>query len=932
MTQGVAGFQGALGQLAIEAGNSAKQLVSRISSLSPAEGYSFITDAYPEIIEPFISASGEMTAQWYHENVPRAVRRAASVFTPEPSAIPDRNQIAASARWALSGGSDNPAERLGGASTRYVFDESRRTVRDNAKREGVKFTRHASSNACGFCRMLATRVLTQDEPGAPGLYVSRATARRNAHKFDDVRGHDHCKCLVVPVRAGYEPPSYVYDWMDDYYAVNRDGDGALRREWNIAYRMERRAAERTGGGGARKARAGRSATAAEDVIKDVIDLDDVKRDAGGQFVGNRKLFQRNSARAAEIAKSARDQVAAAQRITSRVDSYAGTASQVTGNIKRVTDFADKTIGAGVPIVRDIKRAVDAADKATSSAAKLTGGVNRTVALADTAIRDTERIAQGAKELVDDVKSVMDDAAYLTVGIKQLLAEAGDITDIAAATGLRGRAIATAGKASQLTDRGLDLIDRAKGTVSTVQNYPAKVADIPNVLRAPLLDVEKLVRSAQATPAAAHQAAVDASDLADSLRALVDNVIDYRRNGFTETYNRTAAWTYSERVTDELGSIIGGRIPAPKPIGSVTPPTWVRSERLELPAPPRRLELTAGAPVSQVDDVVAEVVDRALPAAPTQLAIGAAPTEVTTATVAANPALAQSIYFRDSRGRVVGNSLGLSTRLARALERGGVETVGDLVNLTADDLMDADRFPTKKGWTGAFGPKSVDEIISRLADEGLSLKPSPKKQARTPKRTLDDIEADFSAAIASGADDDIIDRLASEMAEAETAQNKLAANRARAAARRDAADAAKYDRMSQMIEDGVDPIEAEAKAFGISEATVRSRTILSQARNNGYPNAKSVEDVVKQVFMEKASESYFAAEQATRGKMLKTQYELKVDPADLWFCTEKQARTWMSEEMAAWFDANGRITRAAVRGMIVDGDQVWRNPLTEDFLQ
>jgi hypothetical protein len=906
VTQGVAGFQGALGQLAIEAGNSAKQLVSRIGSLSPAEGYSFITDAYPEIIEPFISASGEMTAQWYHENVPRAVRRAASVFTPEPSAIPDRNQIAASARWALSGGSDNPAERLGGASTRYVFDESRRTVRDNAKREGVKFTRHASSNACGFCRMLATRVLTQDEPGAPGLYVSRATARRNAHKFDDVRGHDHCKCLVVPVRAGYEPPSYVYDWMDDYYAVNRDEDGALRREWNIAYRMERRAAERAGGG-AKKARAGKSA--AEDVIEDVIDLDDVKRDAGGQFVGNRKLFQRNSARAAEIAKSARDQVAAAQRITSRVDSYAGTASQVTGNIKRVTDFADKTIGAGVPIVRDIKRAVDAADKATSSAAKLTGGVNRTVALADTAIRDTERIAQGAKELVDDVKSVMDDAAYLTVGIKQLLAEAGDITDITAATGLRGRAIATAGKASQLTDRGLDLIGRAKGTVSTVQNYPAKVADIPNVLRAPLLDAEKLVRSAQATPAAAHQAAVDASDLADSLRALVDNVIDYRRNGFTETYNRTAAWTYSERVTDELGSIIGGRIPAPKPIGSVTPPTWVRSERLELPAPPRRLELTAGAPVSQVDDVVESVTVRALPAAPTV----AAPV---------NPAMLEPI-----------ENLNLSTRITTALKRNGVETVGDLTELTPDDLLNAEAFPTKAGWTGAFGKKSVGDIDASLRSAGLSLKESPVTQkARAPKRTLNDVEADFNAAIASGADDDIIDRLAGEMADVEAVEKKLAANRARAAARKDAADAAKYDRMSQMIEDGVDPIEAEAKAFGITEATVRSRTILSEARKNGYPNVKSVEDVVKQVFMEKASESYFAAEQATRGKMLKTQYELKVDPADLWFCTEKQARTWMSDEMAAWFDANGRITRDAVRGMIVDGDQVWRNPLTEDFLQ
>jgi len=178
VTQGVAGFQGALGQLAIEAGNAAKQLVRRVGGLSTTEGYTFITDAYPKLIDPFISASGEMTAEWYSENQPRPVRRAARIFTPEPAEIPDRAQIAASARSALA--SSNPETAIQGTSTRYVFDESRRTVRDNAEREGVRYTRHASENACGFCRMLATRVLTRDEPGAPGLYVSRATALRNA--------------------------------------------------------------------------------------------------------------------------------------------------------------------------------------------------------------------------------------------------------------------------------------------------------------------------------------------------------------------------------------------------------------------------------------------------------------------------------------------------------------------------------------------------------------------------------------------------------------------------------------------------------------------------------------------------------------------------------------------------------------------------------
>ena len=821
-----------------------------------------------------------------------------------------------------------------------MFDESRRTVRDNANREGVKYTRHASMNACGFCRMLATRVLTRSEPGAPGLYVSRATARRNAHRFDDVRGHDSCKCVVVAVRSGYEPPSYVHDWVDDYYAVSRSEDGTLRPEWNIAYRMERRADERAGGG-ARNTGPGRAApgnTGASNAapVEDVINLDSPTRDAGGQFVGNRELFQRNSARAAEIAKSARDQVATVKQITTRVDSYVSTASQVTSNVKRVTDIADKAVGFAVPVVRDIKRAVDAADKATSSAAAVTGGVNRTVTLVDKTIRDTERIAQGAKELADDVKSIVDDAAYITAGIKQLFSEAGDITDITAATGLRGKALATAGKAGQLTDQGLDLIGRAKGAVETAQNYPAKVADIPNVLRAPLLDAEKLVRSAQANATAAHQAAVDASDLADALRSLVDNVIDYRRNGFTETYNRTAAWVYSERVTDELGNIIGGRIATPKPIGSVTPPTWVTSERLELPAPPRRLEITAGAPpVSQVDDAVAAAT--AAKPGPVDNAKGIT-TELPTDEAAS---YFHSIITRDDitdafvndiKSRGVQKPIEIVTdgtkaaiadghhRTLAALEAGS-ETIPVTIYRVSPEAM-----------MGGRGDKVGDSLAAILKPDATAPPTAvkPRKTPKPPVRSFDEVEADFNAAVTSGADDAVIDRLADEMITAEAAEKRLAANRARAQARKDAANSAKSERMSQLIEDGLDPVEAEALAFGISPATVASRGILYEARSNGY-HVKSVEDYVRQVFREKAAEAFFAAEDATNGYMLKRKYTGKIDPADLWTCTDKQARAWMSDEMAAWFDTNGRITRDAVRTMITEGT-FKKNPMAEDFLQ
>ena len=194
----MAGFQGALARLAIEAGNASNRLVSRVGELSREDALAFVTDAFPELIDPFVSASGELTAQWYDENRPRALTGSSrETFMPEPARMPDRKQLASSARWALS--SPKPSTALQGSSTRYVFDESRRTVRDNAEREGVRWTRHASADACGFCRMLATRVLTQSEPGAPGLYRSKATASRNAHTTD-IRGHDHCKCIAVVAR------------------------------------------------------------------------------------------------------------------------------------------------------------------------------------------------------------------------------------------------------------------------------------------------------------------------------------------------------------------------------------------------------------------------------------------------------------------------------------------------------------------------------------------------------------------------------------------------------------------------------------------------------------------------------------------------------------------------------------------------------------
>lgn len=199
--------------------------------------------------------------------------------------------------------------------------------------------------------------------------------------------------------------------------------------------------------------------------------------------------------------------------------------------------------------------------------------------------------------------------------------------------------------------------------------------------------------------------------------------------------------------------------------------------------------------------------------------------------------------------------------------------------------------------------------------------------------LDQLLAEANEAISAGEfdkADELFTKAENLDAKQKAAQAKRDASRASAARRRDAAQAANYERMSQMIDDGVDPIVAEATAYGISEATVMSRGILQEARSNGY-QVKSVEDYVKQVFMEKASEAYFAADSATNGYMLKRKYEGRIDPSALWYCTDKQARTWMSDEMAAWFDANGRITRDSVRQMVTEGTFT-KDSMAEDFLQ
>lgn len=258
MALGTVQFRSLLTNLSHNVRRDAGTLLSRIGHFTAHEGRAFITEAWPELIRPYIDAAGDLTAEWY-DGQPTITN---TVFVPKPADPPSDEQLASNGRWAI--GQDDPADALGGVGERSVFNASRDTVLENVIREdGARWAREARPNACAFCKLLSTRgavywteasALTVTgasvklEPAdlraiSEGrmtrsealrrrmVYRSKAAAEKAGKQVGDLidrplrgsrdRGeayHDHCFCIAVPIRPGdtYIPPEYAQSWNNDY--------------------------------------------------------------------------------------------------------------------------------------------------------------------------------------------------------------------------------------------------------------------------------------------------------------------------------------------------------------------------------------------------------------------------------------------------------------------------------------------------------------------------------------------------------------------------------------------------------------------------------------------------------------------------------------------------------------------------------------------
>lgn len=217
----------------------------------------FLRDALqaevPGVVDPYLAAAGDITADWYEAQAPDLN------YVARPAALVDEGQLQATARWAagtvLTKSPVSPLDLLAGSMQRALFNESRETIVENAEVEpGARWARHASANACEFCRMVATRgaVYTSESAasrvGGRGVDEFTNIGRRRGGRARGIRArgnqaigdkyHDHCHCIAVPVRPGqyYNPPSYVEEWDSEYTRARQAADGVDAKSILSAWR------------------------------------------------------------------------------------------------------------------------------------------------------------------------------------------------------------------------------------------------------------------------------------------------------------------------------------------------------------------------------------------------------------------------------------------------------------------------------------------------------------------------------------------------------------------------------------------------------------------------------------------------------------------------------------------------------------------------
>lgn len=230
-------------------------LTSVTAGLSVAEARETVIEVLPELVGPYITASGELAATMFEDIRAEASRR--GTFYAESAAfVPSSQRVSEAARWSVGAAANDAAgatvvSRLSGAVGEWIVGSSMDTIALNSQRELVGYQRMPRANACAFCQMLASQANLYESQrsatevvgvgsdrtgydengkrlsGGIGGGIKPRGKRRVGEKF-----HNACHCVAVPVYMGTEMgalASSVQERYEKRYKAAIEAAGTSRR-------------------------------------------------------------------------------------------------------------------------------------------------------------------------------------------------------------------------------------------------------------------------------------------------------------------------------------------------------------------------------------------------------------------------------------------------------------------------------------------------------------------------------------------------------------------------------------------------------------------------------------------------------------------------------------------------------------------------------
>lgn len=175
-----------------------------------------LADILPELIAVYGSAAGTLAADWYDDL--RVEQEIPGRFSALVADLPPRGQTDALAGWAVGDlfsaqpDFDGSLLKAQGGMQRLIGNVGRSTVMGSsiADPRAMGWQRVTDGNACGFCRMLASR----------GAVYSESTV--------DFGAHDLCGCAATPAFDGRPIPVQPFTPSP---RVVTDADRARTRDW-----------------------------------------------------------------------------------------------------------------------------------------------------------------------------------------------------------------------------------------------------------------------------------------------------------------------------------------------------------------------------------------------------------------------------------------------------------------------------------------------------------------------------------------------------------------------------------------------------------------------------------------------------------------------------------------------------------------------------